>query len=150
MRLGLGLKTWIEFDIQAIGFTYEQSMERDLWVYPTSYLPKQELISTTSIMGAIQTLFQYLKEYKDYFLTRQPILFEKLWFKASMINKSLPFYNFYPLVLDLSSGASKNLYSLSHMMTLHNLEESSTVLLSQTEVRKTFLPFTNIQHVQAQ
>lgn len=30
MRLEFDLKTWTEFDIQVVGFTDEQSLERDL------------------------------------------------------------------------------------------------------------------------
>lgn len=29
MRLGLGLKTWVEFNIQVVGFTDEQRLEKD-------------------------------------------------------------------------------------------------------------------------
>lgn len=70
--------------------------------------------------------------------------------RVPMLNQSLPLNNFCPLVLDLSSRAPKNVYSLSHITTLYILEGSSSALLSQAEVRKTFLPCTHIQHAQAQ
>lgn len=33
IKLGLGLKTWVESDIKATGFTDEQSLKRDLGGY---------------------------------------------------------------------------------------------------------------------
>lgn len=96
--------------------------------------PNASVLSTISLTVCHLTSTSILSETKCHSLIRQPsFLSSSDCHKVPMLNQSLPLYNFYPLVLDLSSGAPKNFYSFSHMMILHILEDSSSLLLSQTK-----------------